>query len=57
MSAADMDGFLDYFNLYGLIPRSLLRRDSGVGWVESFGVAQDRLHDTHRSPYDAESKM
>ena len=52
-----MDGFLDYFNLYGLIPRSLLRRDSGVGWVESFGVAQDRLHDTHRSPYDAESKM
>jgi hypothetical protein len=29
-----MDGFLDYFNRYGLIPRSLLRRDSGVGWVE-----------------------
>jgi len=23
-----------FFNRYGLIPRSLLRRDSGVGWVE-----------------------
>src|SRR3990170_3277957 len=38
------------FNRCGLIPRSLLRRDSGVGWVESFGFAQDRLRDTHRSP-------
>jgi len=34
----------------GVIPRSLLRRDSRVGWVESFGFAQDRLRDTHRSP-------
>ena len=41
---------LAHFNRCGLIPRSLLRRDSGVGWVESFGVAQDRLRDTHRSP-------
>src|SRR3972149_8208634 len=42
--------FLLIFNLCGLIPRSLLRRDSGVGWVESFGVAQDSLRDTHRCP-------
>ena len=36
-----------FFNRCGSIPRSLLRRDSGVGWVESFGGAQDRLRDTH----------
>ena len=34
----------------GSIPRSSLRCDSDVGWVESFGVAQDRLRDTHHPP-------
>ena len=37
------------FNRSGLIPPSLLRCDSDVGWVESFGVTQDRLRDTHHS--------
>ena len=34
----------------GSIPRSSTRPDSDVGWVESFGVAQDRLRDTHHLP-------
>ena len=25
----------------------IIYQDSDVGWVESFGVAQDRLRDTH----------
>ena len=33
----------------GLIPHGLPRHDSGVGWVESFDRAQDKLRDTHRS--------
>ena len=34
----------------GSIPRSSLGCDSDVGWVESFGVAQDRLRETHHPP-------
>jgi hypothetical protein len=34
---------------FGLLLGSSLRRDSAVGWVESFGLAQDRLRDTHHS--------